>query len=127
MSTPPLDFDPATVALPQGHFIGGRYYSTNETPIAVYRPSDGQLLGHIPDASADTVDYAVSTAVQAWKTSDWATQPPRERARVLSRWADLIDRNAVSLAQLEAVSSTRPPFAPFRKSRPRELTLRIDQ
>ena len=108
MSTPSLDFDPATVSLPQGHFIGGSYYSTNEEQIAVYRPSDGQLLGFIPDACAATVDYAVSNALQAWKTSGWATQPPRERAKILARWAALIDRNAVSLAQLETVSSTRP-------------------
>ncbi|MGS1002410.1 aldehyde dehydrogenase family protein [Burkholderia glumae] len=108
MSIPPLDFDPATVSLPQGHFIGGRHYSTDETLIPVYRPSDGRLLGHIPDASADTVDHAVSNALQAWKASDWATRAPRERAKVLSRWAELIDRHAVSLAQLEAVGSTRP-------------------
>jgi aldehyde dehydrogenase (NAD+) len=108
MSIPSLDFDPSNVSLPQGHFIGGMYYLTNETPIAVYRPSDGQLLGYIPDASADTIDHAVTDALQAWKTSGWATQPPRERAKVLTRWAELIDRNAVSLAQLEAVSSTRP-------------------
>ena len=108
MSTPPLDFDPSTIPLPQGHFIGGASYSTDETLIAVYRPSDGRLLGHIPDASADTVDHAVRNAAQAWKTSGWATRPPRERAQVLTRWADLIDRDAVSLAQLEAVGSTRP-------------------
>jgi aldehyde dehydrogenase (NAD+) len=108
MSNPTLDFDPATVALPQGHFIGGAYYSIGEPQIAVHRPSDGRLLGYIPDACADTVDHAVSNALQAWKTSGWATQPPRERAKVLARWADLIDRDVVSLAQLEAVSSTRP-------------------
>lgn len=100
MSTPPLDFDPSTVSLPQGHFIGGAYYLTDEEQIAVYRPSDGQLLGYIPDASADTIDYAVSNALHAWKTSGWATRPPRERAKVLTRWAELIDRNAVSLAQI---------------------------
>lgn len=108
MSHPPLDFDPSTVSLPQGHFIGGKSYSADEPQIPVYRPSDGRLLGHIPDACADTIDYAVSNAVQAWKTSGWATRPPRERAKVLTRWAELIDRHAVSLAQLEAVGSTRP-------------------
>ncbi|PTB21861.1 aldehyde dehydrogenase [Trinickia symbiotica] len=108
MSTPSLDFDPSTVPLPQGHFIGGAYHSTDEAQIAVYRPSDGRLLGYIPDACASTVDYAVSNALNAWKTSGWATQSPRERARVLTRWAELIERSKVSLAQLETVSSTRP-------------------
>jgi aldehyde dehydrogenase (NAD+) len=108
MSIPPLDFDPSTVSLPQGHFIGGKHYLTDEPQIAVYRPSDGRLLGYVADAGENTIDHAVSSAVRALKTSGWATQSPRERAKVLTRWADLIDRNAVSLAQLEAVGSTRP-------------------
>ena len=108
MSNSTLDFDPSTILLPQGHFIGGASYLTDESQIPVYRPSDGQLLGYVPDASAATVDHAVSNALEAWKTSGWATKPPRERAKVLTRWAELIDRNAVNLAQLEAVSSTRP-------------------
>ncbi|WP_244818275.1 aldehyde dehydrogenase [Caballeronia sp. Lep1P3] len=108
MSTPSLDFDPSAVQLPQGHFIGGAYRQTDEAQIAVLRPSDGKLLGHVPDASAGTVDFAVSNAHEAWKTSGWATRSPRERAKVLTRWAELIDHHAVSLAQLEAVSSTRP-------------------
>ncbi|MGF6962209.1 aldehyde dehydrogenase family protein [Paraburkholderia youngii] len=108
MSNPSLDFDPSAVPLPQGHFIGGAYYSADEAQIAVHRPSDGALLGHVPDASDATVDYAVSNALAAWKTSGWGTRSPRERAKVLSRWAELIDRDAVSLAQLETVSSTRP-------------------
>ncbi|WP_118182728.1 aldehyde dehydrogenase family protein [Paraburkholderia phosphatilytica] len=108
MSTPSLDFDPSAVPLPQGHFIGGTYHSTDEAQIAVYRPSDGRLLGYVPDATASTVDYAVSNALHAWKTSGWGTRSPRERAKVLTRWAELIDQHAVSLAQLETVSSTRP-------------------
>ncbi|WP_321889082.1 aldehyde dehydrogenase family protein [Paraburkholderia bannensis] len=108
MTTPSLDFDPSTITLPQGHFIGGAYYQTDEAPIAVHCPSDGRLLGYVPDGSAQTVDYAVSNALQAWKASGWGTRSPRERARVLTRWAQLIDENVVALAQLEAVSSTRP-------------------
>jgi aldehyde dehydrogenase (NAD+) len=108
MSTASLDFDPLAITLPQGHFIGGAYHATGEAPIAVHRPLDGGFLGNVPDASASTVDFAVNNALHAWRTSGWGTRPPRERARVLTRWAELIDRNAVSLAQLEAVGSTRP-------------------
>jgi aldehyde dehydrogenase (NAD+) len=108
MSTPSLDFDPSAITLPQGHFIGGAYHRTDEAQIAVHRPSDGKLLGYVPDASDATVDFAVNNALDALKSSGWATRPPRERAKVMTRWAELIDRHAVSLAQLEAVSSTRP-------------------
>lgn len=39
--------------------------------------------------------------------SDLASRPPGEQARVMRRWADLIDADAETLAPLEAVS-TRP-------------------
>jgi aldehyde dehydrogenase (NAD+) len=50
----------------------------------------------------------VSSAKNAFRTSDWAKRPPRERARVMRRWADLVDANRQELARLEAVGSTRP-------------------
>jgi aldehyde dehydrogenase (NAD+) len=59
-------------------------------------------------ANADTVDQAVQNAMHAYATSDWATGAPRARGRLLRRWADLIEANAVALGQLEAVTSTRP-------------------
>jgi aldehyde dehydrogenase (NAD+) len=42
------------------------------------------------------------------KTSGWADVRPRERLGALHRWADLMETNALTLGQLEAVSSTRP-------------------
>lgn len=44
----------------------------------------------------------------AHQRSDWARRAPRERARVLRRWADLIEADVQRLAALEAVCSTRP-------------------
>jgi aldehyde dehydrogenase (NAD+) len=103
----PLDFDPRGLTLPGGHFVGGRYHQPMETPISVLRPADGALLGHVPDASDETIDFAVSNAMQAWRESGWGTRPPRERARAMFAWADLIEGDTL-LAQLEAASSTRP-------------------
>ena len=40
--------------------------------------------------------------------SGWATCSPRERGRVLRRWASLIEQDAHQLGQLEALGSTRP-------------------
>ncbi|VVD33409.1 aldehyde dehydrogenase family protein [Paraburkholderia dioscoreae] len=101
------DFDPKQIAAPSGHFIGGRL-TPGEPVIDVLRPSDCQPMGGIPDASDDLVDQAVNDAHSSWRASGWGTRSPRERARVLLRWADLIDRHADELARLEAVSSTRP-------------------
>lgn len=103
-----LDFDPAGIVLPTGHFIGASYLDPREPLIDVQRACDGQVVGCIPDASDETVDLAVRTAREALRTSGWASRAPRERARVLLRWAQLIDMHTVELARLEALNSTRP-------------------
>lgn len=102
-----LDFDPNQIAARSGHFIGGRL-TPGDAAIDVLRPSDGLSMGGIPDASDDVVDQAVSDAHRSWRDSGWGTRAPRERARVLLRWADLIDQHADEIARLEAVGSTRP-------------------
>jgi len=108
MTTNSLDFDPASLALAAAYFIGGRLYVPDEEVISVVRPSDGEWLGHIPDATVETVDFAVRNAVEALKANGWGTRPPRERGRVLARWVALIDADAENLSKLEAASSPRP-------------------
>jgi aldehyde dehydrogenase (NAD+) len=103
-----LSFDPGSLELPSGHFINGEIRRSAESSIDVACPSDGRRLGEVPDADDALVDEAVTNARLAWQSSGWASCPPRERGRVLRRWADLIDGDAVHLAQLEAISSTRP-------------------
>lgn len=102
-----LSFDPDSLALPVGHFIGDRLVAA-EGVIAMHRPSDGKAYAACPIAGADLVDQAVQTAKSALKESNWGGIRPRERLKVLHRWADLIEQDAVALARLEAVASTRP-------------------
>lgn len=100
-------FQPDRILVPSGHFIGGRLVPDSYR-LAVHRPSDAQQHGELPLADAATVDTAVRDAWHAWRHSDWATRSPRERAKVLRRWADLVEADVATLAPLEAVCSTRP-------------------
>lgn len=102
-----LSFDPDSLSLPIGHFIGDRLVPS-EGVIAMHRPSDGKAYAGCPLASADTVDRAVDAAKTALRTSNWSGVRPRERLNVMHRWADLIEAEAATLARLEALSSTRP-------------------
>lgn len=102
-----LSFDPSSVALPRGHFIGGEWIDARDG-IELRRPSDGVAFAACPVAGADLVDRAVAAAKQALASSGWARVAPRERARALHRWADLIEAEAETLARLEAIASTRP-------------------
>ncbi|CAN7419006.1 aldehyde dehydrogenase family protein [Pseudoduganella sp. LjRoot289] len=105
-------FDPDQVAVRSAHFIGGQFIEGSSEDSAnamdVRRPSDGRVYAGLPVADADMVDRAVQDAWRAFKTSDWARCAPRDRARILRRWADLIEADAHYLARLEAIGSTRP-------------------
>jgi aldehyde dehydrogenase (NAD+) len=102
------DFDPASVTFGKGHFIAGAVVDEPGERIAVARPSDGADYSDLPVASTETVDRAVNDAAEAVRRSGWATQPPRDRARAMRRWAELIEARAEELGRLEALGSTRP-------------------
>lgn len=102
-----LSFNPDKIALPAGHFINGQHIRGQGEQLAVKRPSDGLLAGELYQADAALVDEAVSVADSAARASGWASCPPRQRAAVLTRWADLIESDPL-LAQLESLGSTRP-------------------
>jgi aldehyde dehydrogenase (NAD+) len=101
------DFDPDTINVSGEHFIDGALTRACDPELEVLRPSDHRRLGITYDASESTVDRAVESAAEAFKSSGWADQPPRERARVLRRWAEAIEANAETLARIESAGSTR--------------------
>ncbi len=100
-------YDPSSVELPSGLLIGGQRIPGNGTPYAVYRPSDGILAREERSASAEQVDLAIRTARDAFRNSGWATSEPRDRQRIMRRWADLVDAHFEELARLESVVSVR--------------------
>uniref|UniRef100_A0A9E8A446 Aldehyde dehydrogenase family protein n=1 Tax=Bosea sp. NBC_00436 TaxID=2969620 RepID=A0A9E8A446_9HYPH len=102
-----LDFDPDSVPLLSGHFIDGALVTGEGEGLEVRRASDGKIYAQVPLASAAIVDRAVASADMAFRSSGWTTCAPRERARLLRRWADLIDQHRDELARLESVGSTR--------------------
>jgi aldehyde dehydrogenase (NAD+) len=102
-----MSFDPATLRPRSGHFINGTWHD-GRAAITVLRPSDNQAYGEIPDAGTEGVDLAVRGAQAALSKSGWSRSAPRERARAMRRWADLIEADAPNLGRLEAMGSTRP-------------------
>lgn len=102
-------FDPDQLQVPSGHFIHGQLLGgSGDVSLDVHRPSDGQAYAALPMGDAELVDRAVEDAYAAWTGGDWARRAPRERARVLRRWADLVEADGAVLGPLEAVGSTRP-------------------
>ncbi|WP_296747153.1 aldehyde dehydrogenase family protein [Mesorhizobium sp.] len=102
-----LSFDPKIVDVPKGHHIGGRYLDLPGSEIEVLRPSDQQAMGVVNDGGEAAVDLAVKAAKEALKASKWAKIAPRERAKILFRFAQLIEENNLDLGRLEAMGSSR--------------------
>ncbi|WP_028206451.1 aldehyde dehydrogenase family protein [Paraburkholderia nodosa] len=101
-------FDPGKVAVRSGHFIGGKYIDEGTQKLQVVRPSDGVAYATVPVADAEMTDRVVENTWTAWRSSGWGRIAPRERARVLHRFAELVAADGETLAPLEALGSTRP-------------------
>lgn len=102
-----FDFNPDSVELSAANLIGGVKIAEGAT-LDVARPSDGAATAPLFRADEALVDQAVRAADAAFRTSNWRTASPLERAAVLHKWADLLDEHRDRIAQIEAVSSTRP-------------------
>lgn len=104
-----LSFDPETLSLAAMHWINGAPLLSDGRgrEISLRRPCDGAALPATPVAEVDIVDQAVSVARAAWNASGWGAVRPRDRVRVLHKWADLVHADAAALARLEVVPSTR--------------------
>ena len=70
-------------------------------------PSTGEEICQIAEADAADVDKAVTAARAAFE-GPWRKFRASERGRLLHRLADLIEKNADELAQLETVDNGKP-------------------
>lgn len=64
-------------------------------------PAGGTVWARMPAASADDVDRAVRAAHRALNEATWANLTASERGKLLYRLAELIERDALRLAELE--------------------------
>jgi malonate-semialdehyde dehydrogenase (acetylating)/methylmalonate-semialdehyde dehydrogenase len=81
------------------HFIGGAHQSGRSGFFGdVFDPSTGQVQAQVPLATEAEVAEAVRSAARAQPA--WAAQNPQRRARVMSRFVELLNRDMDSLAAL---------------------------
>jgi aldehyde dehydrogenase (NAD+) len=66
------------------------------------------LIQSIPPASSKDIDIAVAAARQAFKTTWGKNITGFERSRLIHKLADLIERDAQELAELEALNNGKP-------------------
>lgn len=90
----------------QKHYIGGEWRPAREG-LDVINPSDGQVMARIARGTAADVDAAV-TAARAALDGAWGKLTATERGRLLCRLAELIRRDAETLARTESEDVGKP-------------------
>ncbi len=80
---------------------GGSTFETRD-------PGSGRVLARVAAGEAPDVDRAVRAAERAFRETSWATMPVNDRAVILHRLADLVDRDREILAQIESLDVGKP-------------------
>jgi phenylacetaldehyde dehydrogenase len=87
-----------------GLFIEGRHVPpATKATLPVFNPADGVQIASVPDADSTDVARAVQSAHAAFADGRWRNLRPADRERILLRFADLVEKNTESLAQLETL------------------------
>jgi aminobutyraldehyde dehydrogenase len=86
--------------------IGSSFVNGTEAPETVFNPRTGAAIVDIQDASAEQVNAAVDAAEKAFRT--WSRTTAGERANLLLKLADAIDKDAVAFAALESLNTGKP-------------------
>jgi aldehyde dehydrogenase (NAD+) len=77
--------------------------------IPVFDPSTEEQIAEFTDCGLDAVNAAVARAKASAESGVWSQKPDYERAKILWRVAELIDKNAELLAELEMLNGGMYP------------------
>jgi gamma-glutamyl-gamma-aminobutyraldehyde dehydrogenase len=87
-------------------FIDGKFTNAlSGKDFETINPATGKVLAKVTACDSADVDLAVKVARRAFDAGVWSRMAPRERKKVLLRFADLIEKNAPELLVMETVDS----------------------
>lgn len=88
--------------------IGGEEVEGGGALLQIFNPATGKVFAKCHNANADNVDVAVRSARAAFDSGIWRNMPIHQRARILNRFGDLLERNMDQLYELETMNNGRP-------------------
>ena len=95
-------------------FIDGQWVASGDGSCSsVVNPSDATVVTEVDVATDEQVQAAIAAARRAFDATDWSRTPAADRAALLDRVADLLDRDQEELATAE----TRNTVKAMRESR----------
>jgi betaine-aldehyde dehydrogenase len=87
-------------------FIDGEWVASGDGACSqIVNPSDGSVVTEVDVATDDQVQAAIGAARRAFDTTDWPRTPTGERAALLDRVADLMERDLEKVAEAETLNT----------------------
>jgi aldehyde dehydrogenase (NAD+) len=107
-----------TKLLIDGKWVAARSGKTFPT----FNPATEEKIADVAEGDAADIDLAVKAARKAFESGPWRKMDARDRGRLLSRLADLVEAHLEELAALETLDNGKP----IRDSRSADLPLVVD-
>ena len=73
----------------------------------VLDPTSGEVIASVPQGTAVDIDRAVIEAREAFEAGAWSKMKPASRERLIFKLADLLEKNAQELSNIESINSGR--------------------
>ncbi len=88
-------------------YINGQWLDANDQAvIEVTNPATNEIISTIPKMGAAETDYAITSAYEAWQT--WKHTSAPERANLLRKWFDLIEKHKEEIARIMTQEQGKP-------------------
>src|SRR4030081_3302779 len=102
--------------------INGKWMdSVSGKTFPTINPSTGEVITQVAESDAPDVDKAVAAARAAFDRGPWRKMSAAQRGNLMNKLADLIEKHADELAQLEALDNGKP----YHVARAADLPLTI--
>jgi acyl-CoA reductase-like NAD-dependent aldehyde dehydrogenase len=97
------------LAKPKKLLIDGKWVDAETgKSFETYNPATDEVLAKVQEGGKADVDKAVKAARKAFEDGPWRKMPTAERARLLYKLADEIEKRADEFAQLETMDNGKP-------------------
>ncbi len=90
-------------------YIDGRHeHAADGATFETVDPSTGKVLGEVVACGVADVDRAVEAARRSFESGVWSRVAPSERKRILLRFANLLEEDLETIAQLDSIEAGKP-------------------
>ncbi|KAK0242721.1 aldehyde dehydrogenase domain-containing protein [Armillaria nabsnona] len=98
------------LSVPTGLFINNEFVPSSDSKELIHavNPATEEVICSVVAASAKDIDLAVASARKAFNTTWGKNVTGFERSRLINKLADLIERDAQELGELESLNNGKP-------------------